>query len=83
MLLKNVMSSLVNKCTHVRCISSSSASVTKIHRAVYTRTYPTIVVLPNGASINVRYSEPRKIIKVFISRSIELNYLLILFYSSH
>lgn len=50
--------------TQIRCISSSSTSITKIHRSVYARTYPTIVVLPDGSSINVKYYEPRKIIKV-------------------
>lgn len=40
------------------------ATITKIHRQIYARMYPTVVVLSNGASINVRYHEPRKIIKV-------------------
>lgn len=48
----------------VRCFNSSVSSVTKIHRAIYARTYPVVVVLPNGATINVKYHEPRKIIKV-------------------
>lgn len=48
----------------VRCFNSSVSSVTKIHRATYARTYPVVVVLPNGATINVKYHEPRKIIKV-------------------
>lgn len=50
--------------TAVRCLSSVSASITKVHRQTYTRTYPTIVVLSDGSTINIRYHEPRKIIKV-------------------
>lgn len=49
-----------------RQISSSTTSITKIKRPIYMRTYPTVVVSPNGASINVRYNEPRKIIKVWV-----------------
>lgn len=40
------------------------STITKIHRQIYARMYPTVVVLANGASVNVRYHEPRKIIKV-------------------
>lgn len=50
--------------TTVRYLSSVSASITKIHRQTYARTYPTVVVLSDGSSINIRYHEPRKIIKV-------------------
>lgn len=59
--------------TTVRCLSSVSASITKIHRQTYTRTYPTIVVLSDGSTINIRYHEPRKIIKVsfFIYRALK------------
>ncbi|CAH4019598.1 unnamed protein product [Pieris brassicae] len=32
--------------------------------------YPTKVVLPNGASINIRYNEPRKIIKLPLDLSL-------------
>ncbi|XP_037027140.1 39S ribosomal protein L55, mitochondrial [Bradysia coprophila] len=45
-------------------ISSTSASVTKIHRTKFTRTYPTILVKPDGSSINIRYQEPRQIIRL-------------------
>lgn len=47
-----------------RYINNNIASISKIHREIYTRMYPTKVVLENGASINIRYHEPRKIIKV-------------------
>jgi len=49
---------------HTCKISSSSASITKVHRATFARTYPTIVVLPNGSTINIRYHEPRQIIRL-------------------
>lgn len=48
-----------------RYLNNNVASVTKIHRELYTRMYPTRVVLADGASFNIRYHEPRKIIKVF------------------
>lgn len=47
-----------------RSFNSSTCIVTKVHRATFARTYPVVVVLPNGASINIKYHEPRKIIKV-------------------
>lgn len=31
---------------------------------MYARLYPTTVVLPDGSSFNIRYYEPRKIIKL-------------------
>lgn len=65
MLGKVLLESLPKAIVQYRSISSSSAAVTKIHRSVYSRSYPTIVVLPDGSSINIRYHEPRKIIKVF------------------
>ncbi|XP_013100076.1 large ribosomal subunit protein mL55 [Stomoxys calcitrans] len=49
---------------HMRQISSSSAAVTRIHRSIYARQYPTVVVLPDGSTVNIRYEEPRKIVKL-------------------
>lgn len=60
MIIKNVINIIKN----TRSISSSTASITKIHRATYARTYPTILVLPDGSTINIRYHEPRQIIQV-------------------
>ncbi|XP_039748925.1 39S ribosomal protein L55, mitochondrial [Pararge aegeria] len=53
-------------CNHYfkRNLNNNVASITRIHREVFTRMYPTKVVLANGASINIRYHEPRKIIKL-------------------
>jgi len=48
----------------IRCISSATTAVTRLHRSVYCRLYPTVVVQPDGSTINIRYHEPRKIIKV-------------------
>nr|CAD7424310.1 unnamed protein product [Timema monikensis] len=47
-----------------RDLNCNTASICKIHRVTYARTYPTIVVLPDGSSVNIRYHEPRKIIKL-------------------
>ncbi|EDW83633.1 uncharacterized protein Dwil_GK13715 [Drosophila willistoni] len=48
----------------VRTLSSATAVVTRLHRSVYCRLYPTVVVQPDGSTINIRYQEPRKIIKL-------------------
>ncbi|XP_055692233.1 39S ribosomal protein L55, mitochondrial [Lutzomyia longipalpis] len=55
----------INFLTHCRCISSTTAGITKIHRNIYARSYnPTVVVLPDGSSFNIRYHEPRRIIRL-------------------
>ncbi|XP_055850184.1 39S ribosomal protein L55, mitochondrial [Episyrphus balteatus] len=61
-LTRFISSPIINQ--QQRCISSATASITKLHRSVYCRMYPTVVVLPDGSSINIRYHEPRKIIKL-------------------
>ncbi|XP_046742160.1 39S ribosomal protein L55, mitochondrial [Diprion similis] len=50
--------------TILRGLNCRTASVTKMHRKTYERMYPTIVVLPDGSSINIKYHEPRHIIKL-------------------
>ncbi|CAK1604080.1 unnamed protein product [Parnassius mnemosyne] len=47
-----------------RFLNNNTASITKIHREVYSRMYLTTVILSDGSSINIRYHEPRKIIKL-------------------
>ena len=37
--------------------------VLQVKRALYLRTYDTTMVLPDGATIRVRYPEPRQIIR--------------------
>ncbi|XP_028161615.1 large ribosomal subunit protein mL55 [Ostrinia nubilalis] len=59
----------VNYCIK-RYLNNNVASVTKIHREIYTRMYPTKVVLADGSSINIRYHEPRKIIKLPLDLSL-------------
>ncbi|XP_052867716.1 39S ribosomal protein L55, mitochondrial-like [Anopheles cruzii] len=54
----------------VRCISSNSAAVVKVHRSIYSRRYPTMVVFPDGATINISYHEPRRIIKLPLDLSL-------------
>ncbi|XP_053954182.1 39S ribosomal protein L55, mitochondrial [Anastrepha ludens] len=61
MLLKKF---LIQGQQQVRYISSATAAVTRLHRSVYCRRYPTVVVQPDGSTINIRYHEPRKIIKL-------------------
>lgn len=57
---------------NVRNISSNTAAVTKVHRTTYCRTYPTIVVQPDGSSIRIRYHEPRQIVQVSLPSVITL-----------
>lgn len=52
----------------IRSISSATAAITKIHRAVYARVHPVVVVNPDGSTINIRYPEPRQIIRVRLDR---------------
>lgn len=46
-------------CRELNCWT---AAITKKHRKTYERTYPTILVHPDGSSINIQYYEPRKIV---------------------
>ncbi|XP_053658521.1 39S ribosomal protein L55, mitochondrial [Anopheles marshallii] len=54
----------------IRGLSSNTAAIVKVHRSIYARRYPTVVVLPNGATINLSYHEPRKIIKLPLDLSL-------------
>ncbi|XP_077285350.1 mitochondrial ribosomal protein L55 [Arctopsyche grandis] len=47
-----------------RGLSAVTASITRTRRAIAPRMYPTVLVLPDGASINIRYHEPRKIVRL-------------------
>uniref|UniRef100_A0A336LVQ4 CSON002935 protein n=1 Tax=Culicoides sonorensis TaxID=179676 RepID=A0A336LVQ4_CULSO len=65
MLFNNVLNTkLVNITQAIRSISSSTSAVTRMHRSLYARSYPTIVVQSDGSTFNIRYHEPRKIIKL-------------------
>lgn len=46
----------------VRNLNANRAVVTKIRRNVFPRKYPTLTVLPDGATITTKYHEPRRII---------------------
>jgi len=45
-----------------RNLNCWTAAITKKHRPIYERTYPTTLVFPDGSSIEIQYHEPRKII---------------------
>ncbi|KAI8773406.1 39S ribosomal protein L55 mitochondrial-like isoform X1 [Biomphalaria glabrata] len=49
--------------------NSNATSITRPHRFAYPRTYPTILVFPDGSTINIRYHEPRSIIKLPVDMS--------------
>lgn len=48
----------------VRYLNANRAVITRAKRPIYTRRYPTLVVLPDGATITTNYHEPRRIIKL-------------------
>ncbi|XP_045129789.1 39S ribosomal protein L55, mitochondrial-like [Portunus trituberculatus] len=51
--------------TSARCdINCHRTSIARIGRLTYTRTYPVVLVQSDGSTINIRYHEPRKIIKL-------------------
>lgn len=79
--LMNISSILLNYSSK-RYLNNNVASITKIHRELYTRMYPTVVVLADGSSINIRYPEPRKIIKVsifFVIKTFKLSHIYMFF----
>uniref|UniRef100_A0A023G5H8 Putative ribosomal protein n=1 Tax=Amblyomma triste TaxID=251400 RepID=A0A023G5H8_AMBTT len=44
--------------------ASNTAFVSRVKRATYVRQYPTVLVQPDGSTINIRYHEPRALIKM-------------------
>merc|ERR1712038_448918 len=42
--------------------NSNRAGVCKMNRYKYARTYPTVLVQPDGSTITIRYPEPRRIV---------------------
>lgn len=63
--------------TSVRELNCHRASIASIGRTLHVRTYPTLLVQPDGSTIIIRYREPRRIIKV----SINVQFVKILFKS--
>ncbi|XP_043249564.1 39S ribosomal protein L55, mitochondrial [Colletes gigas] len=47
-----------------RNLNCWTAAITKKHRKIYMRTYPTHLILSDGSSINIEYDVPRMIIKL-------------------
>lgn len=48
----------------VRPINCHTAAITKTHRRIYLRTYPTILQFPDGSTINIKYHEPVGVIRL-------------------
>ncbi|KAA3674769.1 large subunit ribosomal protein L55 [Paragonimus westermani] len=44
--------------------TANRASISRVKRKVYPRMYPITLVLANGASLQMRYHEPRHILQV-------------------
>ncbi|XP_076640566.1 mitochondrial ribosomal protein L55 [Colletes latitarsis] len=47
-----------------RNLNCWTAAITRKHRKIYIRTYPTHLILSDGSSINIEYNDPRMIIKL-------------------
>ncbi|XP_023221048.1 39S ribosomal protein L55, mitochondrial-like isoform X1 [Centruroides sculpturatus] len=47
-----------------QCFNSNRASITKVRRKIYAKMYPAVLVQPDGSTINIRYHEPKMIIKL-------------------
>nr|XP_053629934.1 39S ribosomal protein L55, mitochondrial-like [Cherax quadricarinatus] len=61
LLLPVVRSFVTSAKSNINC---HRASIARIGRLTYTRKYPTILVQSDGSTLNIRYHEPRKIIKM-------------------
>ncbi|CAB4069809.1 MRPL55 [Lepeophtheirus salmonis] len=48
----------------VRELNANKAVITSVRRPHPTRTYPTLLVTPDGSTYNIKYSVPRQIIKL-------------------
>jgi large subunit ribosomal protein L55 len=47
-----------------RGLHCNRAVITHVKRETFTKNYPTMLVLPDGATIEVRYALPRQIVKL-------------------
>lgn len=70
---------VLNFAMQVRYLNSVSALITRPHRLNYLKTYPTVIINTDGSSINVRYEEPRRIIKVLSYRRLSHYYDKVMF----
>lgn len=55
---------MVRKSYSVRPINCHTAAITKTHRRIYLRTYPTVLQLPDGSTFNMKYHEPVGVIRL-------------------
>ncbi|XP_025108891.1 39S ribosomal protein L55, mitochondrial-like [Pomacea canaliculata] len=53
----------------IRRDNSNRTSICRTNRYSYVRQYPTMLVLPDGATVTIRYKEPRRIIKLPVDLS--------------
>ncbi|XP_022615086.1 39S ribosomal protein L55, mitochondrial isoform X2 [Seriola dumerili] len=58
--LRAQMASLFH--THVAQLNSNRTSIVRCDRYKYERLYPVMLVRPDGSTINIRYTEPRRIL---------------------
>ena len=44
--------------------NSNRAAITRLNNKYYVRLYPTVLVQPDGSTVSIRHTVPRRIIKV-------------------
>jgi hypothetical protein len=47
----------------VRHLNANRAVVTKTKRNLYERTYPTLLALPDGSTIEIRHTQPKLLLQ--------------------
>ena len=51
------------------------SSITRFSRDIYSRLYSNYLVLPDGSTIRIRYSEPRQLVKVQSILRLEIEFI--------
>ncbi|EUB60511.1 39S ribosomal protein L55, mitochondrial [Echinococcus granulosus] len=63
--LRNLFRLLLFRCTKIpHYLSSTRVCITRVNRELYGRMYPVHLALPNGATIRIRYKEPRYVLQL-------------------
>uniref|UniRef100_A0A8C6T3B4 Mitochondrial ribosomal protein L55 n=1 Tax=Neogobius melanostomus TaxID=47308 RepID=A0A8C6T3B4_9GOBI len=48
--------------THAALLNSNRTSVVRCGRQVYERSFPTLLLRPDGSTVHIRYKEPRRLL---------------------
>ncbi|CAH8874105.1 unnamed protein product [Trichobilharzia szidati] len=60
LVVKSNLTPLISTCRN----NANRAVFTRIHRRIYSRTYPVNLVYPNGGYIRLRFHEPRVMLQI-------------------